>query len=64
MSIDNQKHQTLKPQALHSTQKEYQDYPLTVFRKHIHQEVKRRKFIAQRKAMAEKKKNEKSKTKP
>jgi hypothetical protein len=37
-----------------STQKGYQDYPLTVFRKHIHQEVKCHKFIAQRKAMAEK----------
>ena len=50
--------------VVNSTQKEYQDYPLTVFRtKHIHQEVKHRKFIAQRKAMAEKKKNEKSKTK-
>jgi hypothetical protein len=40
--------------VVHSTQKEFQDYPLTVFCKHIHQEVKRCKFIAQRKAMAEK----------
>jgi hypothetical protein len=40
---------------VHSTQKEYQDYPLTVFCKHIHQEeVKHCKFIAQCKAMAEK----------
>jgi hypothetical protein len=39
---------------VHSTQKEYQDYPLTVFCKHIHQEVKHCKFIAQHKAMAEK----------
>jgi hypothetical protein len=46
-----------------ATQKEYQDYPLTVFHKHIHQEVKRCKFIAQCKGMAEKEKNEKSKTK-
>jgi hypothetical protein len=38
---------------VHSTQMGYQDYPLTVFRKHIHQEVKHCKFIAQRKAMAE-----------
>jgi hypothetical protein len=37
-----------------STQKEFQDYPLKVFCKHIHQEVKHRKFIAQRKDMAEK----------
>jgi hypothetical protein len=49
--IDNGKHETLMPQALHNTQKEYKDYPLTVFRKHIYQEV------AQRKAMAENKKN-------
>jgi hypothetical protein len=49
------------PQALHNTQKEYKDYPLTVFRKHIYQEVKRRKFVAQRKAMAEKKKNKSKK---
>jgi hypothetical protein len=40
--------------VVRSTQKEYQDYPFTIFCKHIHQEVKRRKFIAQRKAMAEK----------
>jgi hypothetical protein len=46
----------MKPQALHDTQKEYKDYPLTVFWKHIHQEVKHGKFIAQRKAMMEKKK--------
>jgi hypothetical protein len=38
--------------VVNSTQKEYQDYPLTVFRtKHIHQEVKHRKFLAQCKAM-------------
>jgi hypothetical protein len=49
--IDNGKHETLMPQALHNTQKEYKDYPLTVFRKHIYQEV------AQRKTMAENKKN-------
>jgi hypothetical protein len=40
---------------VNSTQKEYQDYPLTVFHtKHIHQEVKHCKFLAQCKAMAEK----------
>jgi hypothetical protein len=54
--VSDRKHETLTPQALHNTQKEYKDYPLLVFRKHIYQEVKRRKFIAQRKAMAEKKK--------
>jgi hypothetical protein len=49
--INNGKHETLMPQALHNTQKEYKDYPLMVFRKHIYQEV------AQRKAMAKNKKN-------
>jgi hypothetical protein len=55
--VSDRKHETLTPQALHNTRKEYKDYPLLVFWKHIYQEVKRRKFIAQRKAMAEKKKN-------
>jgi hypothetical protein len=59
--MDNGKHETLMPQALQNTQKEYKDYPLTVFRKHIYQEVKHHKFIAQRKAMAENKKNKSKK---
>jgi hypothetical protein len=59
--IDNGKHETLMPQALYNTQKEYKDYPLTMFQKHIYQELKRRKFVAQHKAMAEKKKNKSKK---
>jgi hypothetical protein len=58
--FDNGKHENLMPQALHNTQKEYKDYPLTVFRKHIYQEVCC-KFIAQHKSMAEKKKNKSKK---
>jgi hypothetical protein len=61
--IDNRLHRTMKLQALYNTQKEYKDYPLTVFWKHIHQEVKCHKFIAQRKAMAEMKEGKKSKAK-
>jgi hypothetical protein len=40
------------PQALHNTQNEYKAYPLTVFWKHIYQEV-----AQHTKAMAENKKN-------
>jgi hypothetical protein len=50
------------PQALYNIQEEYKDYPLMMFWKHIYQEIKRCKFIAQHKAMAETKKN-KSKNK-
>jgi hypothetical protein len=60
--INNGKHETLMPQALYNTQKEYKDYPLTMFWKHIYQEVKQCcKFVAQCKAMAEKKKNKSKK---
>jgi hypothetical protein len=55
--IDNKKHEDLAPRDLRKTQKAYQDYPLEVFRKHIHQEVARRKFIAYCKKKAEKKNN-------
>ena len=43
--IDNGKHNEMKPRDLHQSRMEYQVYPLTVFRGHIHQEVKKRKFI-------------------
>jgi hypothetical protein len=46
----------MKPKALYDTRIEYQNYPLVVFRKHIHQEVKRRKFVAYCQDKAEKKK--------
>ena len=46
--MDERKHKTMKPQQLYQSRKEYYDnYPLTVFREHIYQEEKRRKFMAQ-----------------
>jgi hypothetical protein len=60
LDVDNGKHNAMTPRNLHKSRKEYQDYALDVFRKHIHQEVKTRKFIKQRKDRAEKKKNKKS----
>jgi hypothetical protein len=44
--VDRGKHEIMKLKALYNTQIEYQDYPLVVFQKHIHQEVKQHKFIA------------------
>jgi hypothetical protein len=39
-------HLRMTPKKLHESQREYQVFSLTTFRGHIHQEVKRRKFIA------------------
>jgi hypothetical protein len=51
----------MKPKALYDTQIEYQDYPLVVFQKHIHQEVKWHKFVAYCQDKAEKKKSKSKK---
>jgi hypothetical protein len=40
-------HETMAPQQLHRTRTEYQIYPLEVFRKHIHQEVRLQKLYLQ-----------------
>jgi hypothetical protein len=53
----------MKPNSLYDTQIECQDYPLVVFQKHIHQEVKRHKFVTYCQSKAEKKKNKKTKSK-
>ena len=45
--IDNNRHTELKPKELYATRAEYQIFTLKVFRGHIHQEVKRRKFLTQ-----------------
>jgi hypothetical protein len=34
----------MKPQVLHRTRQEYEAFDLTVFRKHIRQEIQTRKF--------------------
>lgn len=44
--MDVGKHDQLKPSDLHQSQIEYQAYPLAIFRQHIYQEVKKRKFIS------------------
>ena len=45
--VAEKRHETMAPQLLHKTRIEYMDYPLDVFRKHIHQEVRLRKLIFQ-----------------
>jgi hypothetical protein len=48
LDIDACKHEMMAPLQLHGTRAEYyENYPLAVFRKHIHQEVRLRKFILQ-----------------
>jgi hypothetical protein len=44
--IDDAKHTRMKPQILHGTREEYGVFDLTVFRKHIRQEVQTRKLLA------------------
>jgi hypothetical protein len=46
--MDEGNHKKMKPELLYNTRKEYyENYPLKVFREHIHQEDRRRKFLAQ-----------------
>jgi len=45
--IDNNKHKVMKPKELYESRNEYQVFSLDVFRGHIHQEVKTRKFLTQ-----------------
>jgi hypothetical protein len=45
--MDEGKHKTMKPQLLYNMRNEYyENYPLKIFREHIYQEEKRRKFLA------------------
>ena len=39
---DENEHQTMKPKELHQKRKEYQEFPLDVFRDHIYEEVRKR----------------------
>ena len=45
--IDSKKNDQMTPKELYNTRKEYQDFSLEVFRKHIYSEVERRKFLGQ-----------------
>ena len=45
MDIDDGLNLNLTPKVFHQSRVEYQVYSLKVFRGHIHQEVKRRKFV-------------------
>ena len=45
--IDDNKHKDMKPKELYESCPEYQVFSLDVFRGHIHQEVKTRKFLTQ-----------------
>jgi hypothetical protein len=47
LDVTAKKHELMAPQQLHGTRKEYQDYALVVFRKHIHQEVRLQKLVFQ-----------------
>jgi hypothetical protein len=56
--IDNGKHIQMKPSALRRTRKEYKDFKLDVFRKHVHQEIDSRSKRAYRFAKKNKKKSQ------
>ena len=48
LDVHDKKHKDMPPQDLHQSRPEYQIYSLDVFRGHIYQEERRRKYIAQR----------------
>jgi hypothetical protein len=47
LDVAEKKHQTMKPRQLYEARVEYHSYPLEVFRKHIHQEVRLGKLLDQ-----------------
>jgi hypothetical protein len=57
LDFDNGKHINVNPKDLYASQKEYKEFSLEVFRKHVCQEEKTRKFIAHWKELAQKKKD-------
>ena len=60
--MDAGKHENMTPMELHASRKEYRDdYPLGVFRQHIYQEKRRRKFAYYLKVKQQKKIDEKKK---
>jgi hypothetical protein len=47
LDIDDKKHETMQPHQLYNSRPEYYEhFSLTVFRKHIYQEINSRKYIA------------------
>ena len=46
LDIANGLHQQMRPRELHQTRAEYQAFDANIFRDHIYQEVKRRKFMS------------------
>jgi hypothetical protein len=52
--IEEGKHETMKPNQLRQTRLEYMIFEKDIFRKHIHQEVKTRKWLVYLKEKAEK----------
>jgi hypothetical protein len=56
--IDVGKHLQMKPSALRLTRKEYEDFKIDVFRKHIYQEIDSRTKRAYRFAKKNKKKSQ------
>jgi hypothetical protein len=58
LDMDDGKHNRMKPMDLYNSREEYYaNYPLAVFRGHINQEDKRRKYIAYRSSKSNKNKN-------
>lgn len=44
--IANGRQTSMKPKELRASKNEYMNFPLTTFREHVYQEVKRRKYVA------------------
>jgi hypothetical protein len=52
--MDASKHEAMKPSLLNTERLEYQEFPLRIFRDHIYQEKRTRKFRQQFGARAKK----------
>ena len=47
LDMDEGKHEAMAPRLLYAERREYREFPLHVFRGHIHQEKRTRKFLRQ-----------------
>ena len=50
IDVGEKKHLQFEPHDLHKTQNEHKKFPYQLFRKHVHQEVRTQKFLAQLRA--------------